>query len=118
MSKELRSRVEKAIRDSGIANGKNVSCASPLIYQVAFENKDSALNCSLGTSMPLSRGHASTPQRVKKSYFSKMQHYHEFRKLLSEHDSTLENAEHVLSKKNENIVLHGEQTIVKEARTR
>lgn len=51
-------------------------------------------------------------------FVKKMRAYNDFGKKLSTPDNSVENVEHVLSKKNENIVLHGEQTIVKEARTR
>ena len=116
MSKRLRKKIEEAIKDSGIAHGQNVSCASPLIYKAAFENKGSALNQSLVSVEVLSRGSSKAPERVKEAYFSKMQHYSEFKKLLA--NGMQENVEHVLSKKNENIILHGEPAVVKEAYTR
>lgn len=116
MSKKLRDKVEEAIKDSGIAHGQNISCASPLICRAAFENKGSALNRTLDTAKVLVRGANKTPQRLKQSYFSKMQHYNEFRKLIA--NGTHEKEEHILSKKNENIVLHGETTMSREAYTR
>ena len=116
MSKRLRKKIEEAIKDSCRAHVQNVSCASPLIYKAAFENKGSALDRSLSGARHIGRGESKTPERVKKAYFSKMQHYNDFRKLLA--NGMQENAEHVLSKKNENVVLHGEPAPVKEAYTR
>lgn len=108
-------KTDKIIEQFGIGTGKSASCLSPLLYKAAFENSDSSLNRSLGSLKHLGRGKRKTPERIKHSYFAKMQHYNEFKSLVN---GMVQNQNVQPTRKMENAILNNEVMMSKESHTR